>query len=315
MTSTKRHRRAASPKQTRRRDLSPEFGRPPIVALGGSAGSLDVITRFLSVMPADCGLAFIVVLHLSPDHKSNLPGILQRRCRLRVMHPANEQKIEANCVYVIPPERSLEVAGDRLQLANLQSQVGIRAAVDVLFTSLAQHCGHRAAAIVYSGADSDGAAGLKCIKLAGGFTLVQDLAEARHREMPRAALATGCVDAVLSAGEMPARILEHFGQGSPVAVPVPVGLVTVQRKDVGPEEDAFINEALRCVRTHTGQDFNYYRRIAVLRRLERRMEMARADKPRDYLNILSADRSEAEALLRDLLVSVTGFFRDPEAFR
>jgi two-component system CheB/CheR fusion protein len=282
----------------------------PVVALGGSAGSLNFIAQFLSAIPADSGLTFVLALHLSPEHISNLPAILASRCRLRVLQPASKQTIEPNHVYVIPPAKKLTVVGNRLEVGPLEPQLGVRTAVDDLFHSVADQYGSRAAAVVFSGADSDGAAGLIHIKRRGGLTLVQDPSETEHREMPRAAIATGSVDAVLSIAAMPARVLEHFTQERRVP-PVDVG----GPRPLTPEEEAWIEDLLIAIQAGTGRDVHYYRRSTVWRQAERRMTMTGVSDRRDYLQWLSSDHDEANALVRDLLVSVTGFFRDPDAFR
>jgi chemotaxis methyl-accepting protein methylase len=281
-----------------------------VVALGGSAGSFNFIAQFLSTIPADSGLAFVVVLHLSPDRISNLPAILARRCRLRVLHPADHQKIEPNHVYVIPPAKRLRVAGDTLHLTTLEPTPGIRTAVDDMFNSVAEHCGRRAAGVLFSGADSDGAAGLTRIKHRGGLTLVQDPAETEHREMPRAAIATGDVDAILPSAAISARVLAHFRQAVPSMAWDGDGL-----KPLTPEEEAWIDDVLTAIRQRTGRDVQYYRRSTLWRQAERRMRVNGLTDRREYLELLSSGHTEAAALTRELLVSVTGFFRDPEAFR
>jgi PAS domain S-box-containing protein len=297
------------------KDTRKKQAPPPLVAVGGSAGSLDELIQFFEVLPEDCGMSFVVVVHLPPNEESILPDLLQRRCVLKILHPRNNQKIAANHVYVIPPGKTLTLIKDRLQVAPLDFSLGMRTVIDQLFGSVAV-AGHGPfAGIVLSGADSDGAAGLMQIKRAGGLTLVQDPAEVLYGTMPRAAIATGCADAVLRAAEMPDRLLTHFW------ITVPLRQPAQARPDspgpsikVTDREAAQVRKALLCLRQRTGRDFSCYRESMVLRHLRRRMLVASLGNAKEYLEFLRTDRAEPEALVRDLLVSVTGFFRDPEAF-
>jgi PAS domain S-box-containing protein len=288
-------------------------GAPPLVALGGSAGSLDAILHFFSVMPENCGLSFVVVLHLPPNQDSNLPELIERRSRLKAIHARHDVAIEANHVYVIPPGRLLRVKGTRLELTNLELPQGVRSVVDILFNSIADQCGPRAAAVVLSGADSDGAAGMQRIKLAGGRTLAQDPDEAPYSGMPQAAIATGCVDAIVPTADLPGRILDHFGCTAGIAPPA-TDTPPPPPRNLTPDEDTFVTEVLSCVRQRTGRDIGDYSRVNMMRWLERRMQIARCDHPQQYLEFLRADAREPQLLLRELLVSVTTFFRDPHAF-
>ncbi|MBB3117293.1 chemotaxis protein CheB [Pseudoduganella violacea] len=287
----------------------------PLVAIGGSAGSLDALIQFFEVLPEDCGIAFIVVVHLSPNEESLLPELLQRRCALKVIHARNNQHIFANHVYVIPPGRILTRQQDSLQVAPLDLQHGRVAVIDVLFESLAVPDHPPLAGILLSGADSDGTAGLRRIKQAGGLTLVQNPADAAQEIMPRAAIDSGCVDAVLSAGQMPALLLSSFGINATLRRPPALqALKTKHLLKPTDKEAELVHKAVQSLRRRTGRDFSYFRQIVVLRHLRRRMEITVQGKAADYLALLDTDAAEPEALLRELLISVTGFFRDPEAF-
>ena len=194
------------------RFFQPRSDRVPIVAIGGSAGSIDCLKEFFSIMPDPCGLAFIVVLHLSPQHESRLPEIFERRSNLRFLHATEGQNVEADTVYIIPSGAVIRIRQGRLQVSPIQLQPGTRTVVDIFFQSLAEDGCGRVAAVILSGADSDGAAGLKRIKECGGLTVVQEPFEARHPEMPRAAIATGAVDVVLPLAKIPYRLLAYFGK-------------------------------------------------------------------------------------------------------
>jgi len=289
--------------------------QPPLVAIGGSAGSLDALMEFFTRMPGDCGLSFIVVLHLLPLHDSNLPEVLQRHSALRFLHARNNQTIQADHVYVIPPGRVLGLLDGRLQVAPLPPKRGVRTVIEVLFNSLAKQGSARIAGIVLSGADSDGAAGLMHIHQSGGLTLAQDPAEAACDVMPRAAMATGCVDDVLRVAQMPARLLAHFRKTA--SKPPPPAAPQVPWEDpteMAHWEQTLVREVLACLRKRVGYDFSCYRTSVLARRIRQRMQMARLDEPDEYLAFLRKNAAEAQALGRDLLVSITGFFRDPKAY-
>ena len=172
-------------------DVTGHSNELPTVGLGGSAGSISALQTFFKAMPADSGMAFVVILHLSPEHESTLAEVLQHSTSMPVRQVNETEKVEANHVYVIPPAKALTSMDGQLRLSRLQTEQGRRAAIDLFFRTLADTHGPRASAIVLSGADSDGALGVKRIKERGGLTIAQDPDEALHREMPSAAIATG----------------------------------------------------------------------------------------------------------------------------
>ncbi len=287
----------------------------PLIGLGGSAGSIPALQTFLQSMPEDPGLAFVVILHLSPDHDSELAEILQRSTSLQVMQVRETCKVQVNTVYVIPPGKVLRTYDGFLQLADLPSPRHGHVTVDLFFRMLADTHGPHATAIVLSGMDGDGAIGIKRIKERGGLTIAQDPDEAEHSSMPRSALATGMVDWTLPAAAMPGRLLEYYRlerrlklpseKGPPpMENPIPNGMAT----------EAALRDVLIFLRTRTGRDFAYYKRATILRRIGRRMQVnGIADLP-GYLDCLRTRPGEAGALLQDLLISVTNFFRDGECF-
>lgn len=288
----------------------------PVVGLGGSAGSIQALQSFFQAMPADSGMIFVVVLHLSPVHQSSLPELLARSTSMRVKHAEHGEKTEPNHVYVIPPGKYLSSADGRLHLTELEPEKGRRVAVDLFFRSLADTHGPHAAAIVLSGADGDGAIGIKRIKERGGLTIVQDPDEAEHSSMPRSAIDTGMVDWVLRVAEMPDKILGYRRQERLLALPpeeAPL-LAQVSRTGAADGETSF-RDVLVYLRTRTGRDFSYYKRATVLRRIGRRMLVNGIDDLPNYLAFLRTHPGEAGALLQDLLISVTNFFRDREVFQ
>jgi two-component system CheB/CheR fusion protein len=185
-----------------------------VVGLGGSAGSIEALKTFFSYMPEDSGLAFVVVLHLSPAYESRLAGVLQERTSMPVIRVSERIKVQANSVYVIPPGKHLLMADGHLILTVLPPEYGRRSAVDVFFRTLAETHHSRSTAIVLSGVDGDGAIGIKRIKEVGGMTVAQKPEEAQHEGMPRSAIETGMVDWVLPVAEMPWRLLENLRKSS-----------------------------------------------------------------------------------------------------
>jgi len=288
----------------------------PMVGLGGSAGSIPAMLAFFEKMPVDSGMVFVVVLHLLPDHESTLATLLQRATTMPVVQAKNSVKVAPNHVYVIPPGKHIATTDGHLRLTPLEPEYGKRVAVDLFFRTLADTHGPNSAAIVLSGADGDGATGIKRIKERGGLTIAQDPDEAEHSSMPRAAIGTGMVDWVLPVGEMPARLIEYHARGQRLHLPPEEGPQPVEsgvpiQKD---EAEVALRDILIFLRTRTGRDFSYYKRATILRRISRRMQVNSLDDLPAYLAFLRTNPGEAGALLQDLLISVTNFFRDREAF-
>jgi len=287
----------------------PQEDGVPVVALGGSAGSLGALQTFFQATPADSGLAFVVVVHLAPEHESALAEILQRATPMPVRQVREAVRVEPNCVYVIPSAKELSLAHGRLRLSEPWPERAKRGTVDLFFRALADAQGLRASAIVLSGANGDGAIGLKRVKERGGLTIAQEPGEAEHDGMPRAAIATGMVDWVLPAAEMPERLLGFYRQAERLRLPSEASPAE------GSDAEAALREVLAFLRVRTGHDFNAYKRATVLRRLARRLQVnGLADLP-SYVQFLRTHPGEAGALLQDLLISVTNFFRDPAAFQ
>lgn len=287
----------------------------PIVGLGGSAGSITALQSFFQAMPPDSGMVFVVILHLSPDHESRLAELLQRATSMPVIQVSGTQKVEPNCVYVIPPGKALSAADGHLRLSSLVHDRGKRVAVDLFFRTLAETHGPHASAIVLSGADSDGAIGIKRIKERGGLTVAQEPHEAEHQGMPRAAIATGMVDWILPVKEMPARLIAYQRMEGELRLPPEEGPKPVDPTAQDQEDkEAALREVLTFLRTRTGRDFSYYKRATVLRRLGRRMQVNGVDNLVGYLALLRSNPEESGALLQDLLISVTNFFRDSDCF-
>jgi hypothetical protein len=286
---------------------------PPLVALGGSAGSLDALMQFFELLPHDSGLAFIVVVHLAAKEESLLPELLQRRCGLPVMRAKNRQLIEPNHVYVITPGRKLTQRGSRLQVTSQHDRVAV---IDMLFASIAASAQGPIAGILLSGADADGAAGLQQISDAGGLVLVQDPEEATQSTMPCAAIATGCVHAVLRVAEMPARLFAHFQLSAVLRQPSPPpALEGNHTARLTTREAELVRDVVQCLHQRTGHDFSCFRQNIVLRHLRRRIALTDMKNEASYLALMAADAAEPAALVRELLVSVTGFSATPTPLR
>jgi two-component system CheB/CheR fusion protein len=287
-------------------DESEETIAFPIVGIGASAGGLDAFEKFFANMPPDSGMAFVLVQHLSSPHKSILNGLVQRLTRMKVYQVTDGVEVKPNCAYIIPPNKDMALLHGHLHLMEPGAPRGLRLPIDFFFRSLAQDQHERAICIVLSGTGTDGTLGLKAIKGEGGMAMVQEAMSARYDGMPRSAIATGLVDYVLPPEDMPEQLMtyvEHaFGPGAErVVAPVPEATDSLQK--------IFI-----LLRAQTGHDFSYYKQNTIRRRIERRMAVNQIGKLDNYVRYLQQNPLEVETLFRELLIGVTNFFRDPEAF-
>jgi two-component system, chemotaxis family, CheB/CheR fusion protein len=279
----------------------------PLVGIGASAGGLEVFKRLLGRLPGDAGFAIVFVQHLDPNHHSVLAEILARATAMPVSEAANGMPLEANHVYVIPANADLTIANGALLLALRTKAAGSHMPIDRFLRSAADQCGNRAIGVILSGTGSDGSAGLEAIKAAGGVTFAQDPTTAKFNSMPKAAVATGCVDFVLPP-EGIADELVRIGRHPYVAdAPRASGVGT-------PTVDDRVAGILALLYGATGIDFSLYREKMVKRRILRRLALRNIDGIAEYRQLLEKDSGELMALQRDLLISVTSFFRDRESF-
>lgn len=291
------------------------YNMMPMVGLGGSAGSIVALQQFFRAMPADTGMAFVVILHLSPTHDSTLADLLSQTTKMVVLQATDGVPVEPNHVYVIPPGKDLSALDGHLRLNPLEIERGKRVVVDLFLRSLADTHGPHAAAIILSGADGDGALGIKRIKERGGLTITQDPVEAEHPSMPRTAMETGMVDWVLPVAEMPQRLINYMNKEKVLNLPPEEGQQPAEPAQPSHNQaEAALREVLVFLRTRTGRDFSYYKRATILRRIARRMQVNGVDHLTGYLSYLRTHPGESGALLQDLLISVTNFFRDRDAF-
>jgi two-component system CheB/CheR fusion protein len=305
----------ADSEDSRDATAAPQARTPPVVGLGGSAGSIQALQAFFASVPAHTGLAYVVVLHLSGEHESTLAELLQRSTQMTVLQVQESQRFEPDTVYVIPPRKSLRAIDGYLQLAELPRGRYPHTAVDLFFRTLADTHGANAAAIVLSGVDGDGAIGIKRVKERGGLTIAQDPEEAQYGGMPRAAVGTGMVDWVLPVEQMADRVLTYFRLAQQIKLPPEQGPQPAQMpQQPGSADEAALRDVLTFLRTRTGRDFSYYKRATILRRIGRRMQVNGIEDLPGYLTCLRTRPGEAGALLQDLLISVTNFFRDANCF-
>jgi two-component system CheB/CheR fusion protein len=295
-------------------DQSSRPHRPaiPVCGIGASAGGVEALQQFFSALPADLGLAYAVIVHLSPDHKSELPAILQRWTKMPVIQVGDHDKVplKPDQIYVIAPDRKLEITDGAVGASGFEQPPGKRAAIDLFFRSLAETYGD-GFAVLLSGSGSDGAVGAKAVKERGGLILVQDPSEAAHSGIPRAAIASGVADLVLPVRELAARLAELARTKRQTVVPPDD---RVSPETVAEEDERALKDVLDVVRKRTGHDFSQYKRSTMLRRLSRRMQLSHQLTVGEYLNHLRSSGAEVEALFKDLLISVTTFFRDPDAW-
>jgi two-component system CheB/CheR fusion protein len=290
----------------------------PVVGIGASAGGLPALLRFFENMPRQTGMAFVVILHLSPNHKSSADQVLQRATRMPVTQVVETVRIEPDHIYVIPPNRHLTMVDGVLGLAELDRPRGGHIAIDIFFRTLAEVHRERAVAIVMSGTGSDGAVGLTRVKEQGGVTIVQMPADAEHDGMPEAAIATGIVDFVLPVVDMPQKLIELWENARAIELPPPgdgdgpIAKTPVAESAMQAEEA--LQRVISLLLGRTGHDFKQYKRATVLRRIERRMQVRGVHTLPDYCALLEGDAREYGALLDDMLIGVTNFFRDREAF-
>lgn len=284
------------------RPRKPGPTKPTIVTIGASAGGVIALQRFFEAIPEQTGAVFVVVMHLDPERRSELPEILAGRTRMPVTQVNRTEKLEADHVYVIPPDRRVQLIDHKISAAEFDEPRGRRAPIDLFFRSAAERVGD-GFAVVLSGAGSDGAIGVRAVKEAGGIILVQDPQEAEYSSMPRSAIASGVADFILPVRDLAVRLVE---------------LIRLKRTSKQAEEPEADEELLRRVLAHlrvrTGHDFSKYKRSTVLRRIARRMQVTRTDNLQQYYEALRENVDEAQALLGDLLISVTTFFRDHDAF-
>lgn len=276
-----------------------------VVGIGASAGGLEALEHFFRSMPLDTGMAFVVIQHLSPDFKSLMDELLARHTRMTIVRVEGDTEMRPNTIYLLPPRKELTFEEGRLVLVDRLPDHQPSMPINRFFRALARERGNRAIAVVLSGTGTDGSLGLSDIYDAGGLVLVQDVESAKFDGMPRSALATGFVHAVLSPDEMSAALVKHVGDPESVQRG---GAMSVG----GKAED--LAAVFERIREAYGIDFGLYKPATITRRIERRLVLGNFATAREYFEKVSTDSVELDLLYKDLLIGVTRFFRDPEAF-
>ncbi|HXW13469.1 MAG TPA: chemotaxis protein CheB, partial [Terriglobia bacterium] len=277
----------------------------PIVGIGASAGGLEAFTQLLAGLPRKSGMAFVLVQHLAPKHESALRELLSRATEIPVSEVVNGMAVQPDHVYVIPPNVNMGILNGYLHLMP-RAPAQPHLPINFFLTSLAEELGNRAIGVILSGTASDGSLGMKAIKAEGGITFAQDLKSARYNDMPRNAIATGCIDFVLPPDAIARELIQ--------IVRHPYVRQTPEKDESSEEGDNELRKVFALLRTATGVDFSQYKLTTIKRRIRRRMLLHKNQTLNDYVDFLQKSREELEALFQDILIHVTGFFRDPEVF-
>jgi len=282
--------------------LSPVY----YVGVGASAGGLEALESFFSQMPAENGMAFIVIQHLSPDYKSMMVELLSKRTAMIVRRAEEGMLVEANSVYLIPPKKNLSIFHGKLLLSESEHSRGLNLPIDVFLRSLADDQAEKAIGVILSGTGSDGVRGIRAIKEAGGMVMVQSEESAKFDGMPRAATSTGLADFILPPDEMPAKLSSFIRH--PYAPKVDRPKTTLL------SSDDQLTRIFALLRERTRVDFTFYKPSTVVRRIERRMTVNQIHDLHDYVKFMENYSTEVTTLYRELLIGVTSFFRDREVF-
>jgi two-component system CheB/CheR fusion protein len=275
-------------------------GRFPIVGIGASAGGLEALEQFLSNVPENSGMAYVVIQHLDPTQKGMLPELLQRISKMKVFQVKDRMTVKPNCVYVIPPNKSMSILKGVLYLFEPMEIRGMRLPIDFFLRSLADDRQERSVGIILSGMGSDGSVGLRAIKEKNGTAVVQEPATAKFDSMPRNAIDSVSADVVAPANELPAKLMAFLKRIS----------VVKANQDIEIKDKSSLEKIIILLRTFTGNDFSLYKKNTVYRRIERRMGVHKIDKISSYVHFLQENPKEAVILFKELMIGVTNFFRD-----
>jgi two-component system, chemotaxis family, CheB/CheR fusion protein len=278
----------------------------PIVGIGASAGGLETLQDFFEHMPADANIAFVIIQHLSPQHKSIMAELLSKHTPMTVKEIEEGVRLSPGCVYLTPPDKNVAIFNHNLHLIEPIKGSGINMPIDFFFRSLSENQKEKAIGIIVSGTASDGTLGIKAIKGEGGMAMVQDPATAKYDGMPRSAIATGCVDFIVPVEKMPQTLMDYIRHPF-LNAPQKIRLFETDAQKQ-------LHKLYGIIRRATGHDFSKYKPNTIQRRIERRLAVHQLQKLSDYIDYMQKTPAEAKALFKDLLIGVTSFFRDPEAF-
>ncbi len=277
----------------------------PIVGIGASAGGLEALERFLEHVPEESSMALVIVQHLDPTREGALVGLLSRKTSMPVAQAEEQTKVRPGCVYIIPPNKDMSLYHGELHLFEPVAPRGLRLPVDFLFRSLADDRKEKSIGVILSGMGTDGTLGLKAIKEKGGGVFIQDPVSAKYAGMPKSALDTGLVDIAAPVEELPSKIIAYLKHKPLIAR----SETTLEDKDQNAYEKVII-----LLRSQTGHDFSQYKKTTIYRRIERRMGIHQIDKLNTYIRFLQENPQELQLLFKELLIGVTSFFREPEAW-
>ncbi|HKI89150.1 MAG TPA: chemotaxis protein CheB, partial [Draconibacterium sp.] len=273
----------------------------PIVGIGASAGGLEALEQLLRNVPENSGMAYVVVQHLDPTQKGMLPELLQRVSKIKVYQVEDRMKVKPNCVYVIPPNKSMSILKGVLYLFEPIEARGMRLPIDFFMRSLADDQKEFAIGIILSGMGSDGSIGIRAIKEKNGIALVQEPETAKFDSMPRNAIHSGLVDVVAPPKEILLKLIEFLKH-----------IPTVKTdRTVGKNNKSALEKIIILLRSHTGNDFSLYKKNTVYRRIERRMGVHKINEINSYVHFLQENPKEVHILFKELMIGVTNFFRDP----
>ncbi len=278
-----------------------------ITGIGASAGGIQAFQNFFQNVPANSGIAYVVILHMSPDHDSHLAQVLQATAKMPVTQVNEKVRVAPNNVYVVPPNQHLTMSDGYIIVTPNTQLEDRRAPVDIFFRTLAEEHGSKAIAVILSGTGANGSMGLKRVKEKGGATFVQNPREAEFNEMPRNAIATGLVDEVLNVSDIPAKIIAYKNNLGKV-------VITEDAEKRPQDQQQALRQLFNELKVRTGHDFSNYKRPTLLRRIERRINIHDLPDLPSYVAYIYQNPDEIHALLKDLLISVTNFFRDKKAF-
>ncbi|MGB8332918.1 MAG: chemotaxis protein CheB, partial [Desulfobacterales bacterium] len=300
-------KRTSSPQKKNGKTSSKRAAGFPIVGIGASAGGLETLEAFFSRMPPEANMAFVIIQHLSPNFKSIMASLLAKHTRMTVSEIEDGTPLAPNCVYLNPPNKNVAVFNRTLHLMEPVKSGAINMPIDFFFRSLSEDQKENAIGIIVSGTASDGTLGIKAIKGEGGMVMAQDPDTAKYDGMPRSAIGTGLVDFILPVEKMPKTLFDYVKHPflkSPGKINVAETTIKHQLRKV-----------FALIRNATGHDFSQYKQTTIRRRIERRLAVHQIDKLTDYLVYMQKNPLEIDALFKDLVIGVTSFFRDPEAYQ
>ena len=278
----------------------------PIIGIGASAGGLEALQLFLENVPEKSGMAFVVVQHLDPTRKGFLVDLLNRATSMQVFQVKDNISVQPDCVYIIPPNKDMQLFHGALHLFDPVAPRGLRLPVDFLFRSMADDRQERAIGVILSGMGTDGTLGLKALKEKGGVVFVQEPAQAKFNGMPKSAISTGLADAVATAEELPLKIIAYLNHKP---------LIAALEPDLADNDRIAFEKIVILLRSQTGHDFSLYKKTTIYRRIDRRMGIHQIDKLENYIRFLQENPQELQVLFKELLIGVTSFFRDPESWK